>query len=288
VTPTASILSDFWNDQLVAHDRQAVFLVLVGFLVAFGFIRFSARLGRSQRAPWWPGSVVSDSGVHLHHLVWGICLMLAAGALGFATFDAPGWRELCALMFGIGAGFTIDEFALWVYLDDVYWAEEGRASIDAAVVAAVILLLVLVGARPFTINGNRPGDVIIAVLVIGLLLFSVIVCFAKYRIMHGTFGLFVWPIAIYGAVRIAKPRSTWAKRFYAGRNPRKQAKAERRFPPGRRTDLFKERFRDAIGGQTDAVYRAKLAEQSATLQAASEMQHRAERVSEAERTPGVR
>src|SRR5215217_5886188 len=73
---SASILSDFWHDQLVEHSRQGLFLVLVGFLGSFGFIRLSARLGRSPRVPWWPGSVVSDSGVHLHHLVWGICLMI--------------------------------------------------------------------------------------------------------------------------------------------------------------------------------------------------------------------
>ena len=66
--PTGSILSDFWNDQLVAHDRQLLLLVLVSLLGAFAFIRLSARLGRSPRVPWWPGSVVSDSGVHLHHL----------------------------------------------------------------------------------------------------------------------------------------------------------------------------------------------------------------------------
>jgi hypothetical protein len=62
MTGTASILSDFWNDQLVAHDRQALFLVLVSFLGSFAFIRLSARLGRSPRVPWWPGSVVTDGG----------------------------------------------------------------------------------------------------------------------------------------------------------------------------------------------------------------------------------
>ena len=67
----ASMLADFWNDQLVEHGRQYVFLVLLGLVGSFGFIRTSARLMRSPRVPWWPGSVVSDGGVHLHHLVWG-------------------------------------------------------------------------------------------------------------------------------------------------------------------------------------------------------------------------
>ena len=76
---SASFITDFWNDQLVEHDRQWLFLVLAGLVVSFAFIRFSTRLMRSPRVPWWPGSVVSDGGVHVHHLVFGIVLMIAAG-----------------------------------------------------------------------------------------------------------------------------------------------------------------------------------------------------------------
>ena len=163
LSTSASFLSTFWNDQLVEHERQGIFLVLVGFLGSFGFIRLSARLGRSPRVPWWPGSVVSDSGVHLHHLVWGICLMTASGALGFALFDSSPWFEVCAACFGIGAGLTFDEFALWIYLEDVYWAREGRSSIDAAVVAGAGLLLVLLGAVPLEVDtGSAAGDIVVA------------------------------------------------------------------------------------------------------------------------------
>ena len=61
-------------------------------------------------------------------------------------------------------------------------------------------------------------------------------------------GFFLFPLAIYGACRIGKPESPWAHRFYGERKPAKQAKAERRFPADRRTERFKEGFRDAIGG----------------------------------------
>ena len=104
MTTSASFLSAFWDDQIVEHERQGVFLVLVGFLGSFGSIRVSARLGRSPRVPWWPGSVVSDSGVHLHHLVWGICLMTASGALGFALYDSSPWFEVCAACSGSARG----------------------------------------------------------------------------------------------------------------------------------------------------------------------------------------
>jgi hypothetical protein len=285
--PTGSILSDFWNDQLVAHDRQLLFLVLVSFLGAFAFIRLSARLGRSPRVPWWPGSVVSDSGLHLHHLVWGICLMLAGGALGAALFDSSPWREVCACLFGIGAGLTIDEFALWVYLDDVYWAKQGRSSIDAAVIAAGAMLLVLLGARPFEVATGSAAELIAGALGAAILLALVAICFVKQRVLHGAVGLFLFPIAAYGAARIGKPGSAWAKRFYGGRNPRKQVKAEQRFRPHRSSERLKEGFRDAVGGETNEVFEAKLAEEAATREAAAEIRDRAERVA-AGKAGGVR
>ena len=276
----ASILSDFWYDQLVSHHRQALFIVLVSFLLSFGLIRLSARLGRSQRFEWWPGSVVSDSGVHLHHLVWGIWLMLAGGALGFALFESSGWREVAAAVFGIGAGFTIDEFALWVYLDDVYWAEEGRTSIDAAVIAAALMLMLLIGVRPFSIGTDNATEVIFGGLVMTALLLLVATCFAKHRLLHGAIGFFLWPLAIYGTLRLGKPGSTYAKRWYG---PKKLARAEKRFATDRRTERIKETLRDWIGGETNEVYRAKLVEAAeveaaAIEEAAAEIRQRAERV----------
>jgi len=282
MTASASILTDFWNDQLVTHHRQGLFLVLVGFLVSFGFIRVSARLSRSPRFEWWPGSVVSDGGVHLHHLVWGICLMLGGGAFGFAFFGASPGLEICAVVFGVGAGFTLDEFALWVYLDDVYWTEEGRSSIDAAMLAATTMVLVLLGARPFEVGTDTVTETIVSSTVAVLAIVVAAVCFAKQRLLHGTVGIFLWPIAVYGAVRLGKPWSPWGKRYYAARNPAKRAKAQHRFRAERRTERIKEWFRDAVGGETDAVYHAKLAEQSAADDAASEIRDRAERVAAVE------
>ena len=190
----------------MGQPRTALALVLVSFLGSFAFIRLSARLSRSERVPWWPGSVVSDSGLHLHHLVWGICLMLAGGVLGFALVDAGAWSAVAACVFGIGAGLTIDEFALWVYLDDVYWAPEGRHSIDAAVIAGTAMLLLVLSGRPITIDGNSAADVIAGIVVVGTLLAFVVTCFAKHRLLHGAVGAFFPPVAVYGAVRDRQAR----------------------------------------------------------------------------------
>jgi hypothetical protein len=245
---TASILSSFW-DGLEENHEQAVFLVLVGFLGSFAFIRMSTRIIRSEAVSWWPGNVESESGVHVHHLVFGIVTMMIAGTLAFVADGRTPFTEICALGFGIGVGLTIDEFALWVHLEDVYWTKEGRSSIDATVIAAAAMLLIVLGANPLTIDSGSPGVVIGSILATLLVFLAVAICFLKGRIMHGVVGFFVFPIAIYGACRIGKPGSSWGRRRYGEHRPQKQVKAEDRFHPDRRTERFKEAFRDIVGGK---------------------------------------
>ncbi len=246
---TASIFADFWNDQIVAEEKQGLFLVLVGFLLSFAFIRMSTRLMRSPKVPWWPGSVVSESGVHLHHLVFGIVTMMISGAVGFTVLGDSPYTEICAFAFGVGAGLTIDEFALWVYLEDVYWSEEGRVSIDATVLAAGAMGLILIGLTPFTWETGSLDQTIGSLLSAGIVFGVVAVCFAKQRLLHGTVGFFFLPVGIYGAIRIGKPGSPWGRRRYRGRNPEKLATAEERFSPDRRTERFKNAVRDVVGGK---------------------------------------
>jgi hypothetical protein len=275
---TASIFSSFWGN-LVDHDEQGLFLVFSGFILSFAFIRMSTRLMRSDRVPWWPGSVVSDSGLHIHHLVFGIVTMMAAGTLGFAAFGHSPYTEICAFAFGVGAGLTIDEFALWVHLEDVYWADEGRSSIDATVIAAAAMMLILLGFSPFSFDTSSTAQTVGSIAGALIVLAMVAICFAKQRLLHGALGFFILPVAIYGAARIAKPSSPWARRRYGERRPGKQAKAEGRFPPGRRTERFKNAFRDIVGGKpSEGVATAKEEALAATREATAEIRHRAEQV----------
>lgn len=275
----ASIVVEFWDEQLVAEGKQGIFLVLVGFVLSFSFIRMSTRLMRSPRVPWWPGSVVSDSGVHVHHLVFGIVTMMVSGTVGFVALGDSPYTEICAALFGVGAGLTIDEFALWVYLDDVYWSEQGRISIDATVIAAALMGLLLLGVSPFSFE-TRSIQETVGSLVAALIVFSMVaICFAKQRILHGAVGFFVLPIALYGAARIGKPGSPWGRRRYGERRPKKQAKAEERFSPDRRTERFKEAFRDVVGGKpSEGVAAASQEALAATREAAAEVRHQTERV----------
>ena len=218
----------------------AAFVVLVAFLVSFLAIRTSARLTRS--VSWWPGGVETD-GVHIHHLVWGIVLMLLCGFLAFAAPLAAPWWHLIAIGFGVGAGFTLDEFALWVRLEDVYWAEEARASFDAVVCTVAFGGLVVIGTRPFGLD--EPSSIAgtaAAVAVIGGL---AVVCFAKGRVLLGVVGLFVPVIALVGAVRLGHPSSLWARRRY---DDSRRAQAARRFAANRPLARTGRRAADLIAG----------------------------------------
>lgn len=233
--------------------RTSVLLLFGAFLISFLFIRTSARLMRSPKVPWWPGSVTTEGGLHLHHLVFGIVLMLVGGTLGFAIDESQSpWIELAAVAFGIGAGLTFDEFALWVHLEDVYWSEEGRQSVDAAVIAIAFVGLVLTGAFSASLDTASTAAIVLSIVAILFELAMILIAFSKFRLFHGMLGVLLFPLAWWGALRLAKPGSPWAKRYYGERNPEKQARAEARYGH-RRIDRFKDRMRDAIGGRPEAL-----------------------------------
>jgi len=206
-------------------EQRAGFVLLSAFLISFLFIRTSARLMRSPRVKWWPGSVKTSSGLHLHHLVWGIVLVLLAGFLSFVTKAKSPWEEILAALFGIGAGLTLDEFALWIHLRDVYWAEEGRSSFDAVVVAAVLGGLIVVGIAPFDLSRNAASiETLVIAVVVDLLL--ALLAILKGKPLLGMIGLFIPFVSLVAAIRLAAPRSPWARRFY---KDKKLHRSEARF-----------------------------------------------------------
>src|SRR5260370_36154922 len=96
---------------------------------------------------------VSTGGTHIHHMVWGILLLLAAGYVRL-LHDGSGakksWGWTCWLMaagYGAGAALTLDEFALWLNMRDVYWQVQGWESIGAVLIFAGVLLTAVWGAR---------------------------------------------------------------------------------------------------------------------------------------------
>jgi hypothetical protein len=225
--------------------RESGFLVLLAFLASFSFIRTSARLMRSPRVPWWPGSVEAG-GVHLHHLVWGISLVLIAGFAAFVSDLYSPWWQVTSLAFGVGAGLTLDEFALWVYLRDVYWAKEGRDSIDAVIVVTLLAGLVVFGVQPFDLDqtGAAVGTTAAVVVVLGLATVS----FLKGRLILGAIAIFVPVVGLVAATRLAKPNSPWARKRYRGPRAHQLERARARHERDTRLDALGTRMRDAIGG----------------------------------------
>jgi hypothetical protein len=83
-------------------------------------------------------NVITKSGLHIHHLFWGILLLMLTGFTALATRDAR-WHLRIAVLFGMAMGLTLDEFALWLRLADVYWSPQGIESIKAAFIVAALL-----------------------------------------------------------------------------------------------------------------------------------------------------
>jgi hypothetical protein len=223
---------------LDGDGERAGLIMLAALLVSFLLIRGSTRLMRSPKVPWWPGSV-QTGGLHVHHLVFGIVLMLLCGFLLALQLGSP-WLELAAAGFGIGAGLTLDEYALWLHLDDVYWAEEGRRSVDAVIVAAIVGGLVLMGFLPFSTDSGAPAIVLSVLLSLAVAAVAVM----KGKIFLGVAGMLFLPAGLVGAIRLAKPDSLWARRRYA-EDGRKWIESRRRYE--RHVRRY-QRFQDRVAG----------------------------------------
>ena len=225
--PLASIGS-LYERAIVDTGRQPEFLFFVAFLASFAFIRTSTHLIRAQ-VRWWPGNV-EVGGTHIHHLVWGILLLLVVGYVGVTIAPDSPWHEILAVLFGIGAGLTLDEFALWLNLSDVYWSEKGRRSIDAVIVAACLSGMVLVGFGAWLDVATEVEKGVFAVVgglgAVGIA--AILVNVAKEKFGMALAGILVPPVAIVGAFRLGRPGSIWARAFY--RSERKSTRAEERFP----------------------------------------------------------
>jgi hypothetical protein len=167
--------------------------------------------------------------------------MMLSGFIAFAVQPFSPWFEICAGLFGVGVGLTLDEFALWLYLDDVYWSEEGRSSVDAVVFAAIIGGLVIVGLTPLDTSGGTIAVILVTVL-IELAICGFVALKGKYT--AAVTGMFFAPIAFVAAIRLAKPGSWWAKRHYSEGSAKAITAQKRK----ERHDRRVRRFQDLVGG----------------------------------------
>ena len=219
----------------------------LGLLLAFLAVRVNTRLIRAK-VSWWFHDI-TPGGTHIHHMVFGVIIMVCAGLLTFALGPNGLSLQFLAFAFGAGVALTLDEFALILHLEDVYWLEQGRISVDAVVVVAAAGALTLMTGPPLVGTDVGRSSFWSLTLIAVVDLACALVAVAKGKLWTGFFGVWVPLVALVGALRLARPGSPWARARYAG-HPQKLARAEEREARRRgRPSGFKERFYDLIAGK---------------------------------------
>jgi len=148
-------VAHWFAHDIIGRGRLPLLCCLVAFILMFfvtrssvRFIRYRAAAGRPTR--WWQPRNVFIGGVHIHHVTFGVVLVMLSG-LTLVTLSISG-REpeftLAATLFGIGAALVLDEYALILHLSDVYWEEDGRTSVDAVFAAVAVAGLLIMGLHP--------------------------------------------------------------------------------------------------------------------------------------------
>lgn len=125
-------------EKLILHHKgRSVFTVLIFFLLAFGLSRFFVYIHKFGFMPYYPFD--NMFGTHIHHFVFGIALVTIVGFLSLALPSQvlQSWRLKLAAMYGFGLGWIMDEFGMWLHLEDNYYM---RLNYDAIIITAIILI----------------------------------------------------------------------------------------------------------------------------------------------------
>ncbi|WP_231334841.1 hypothetical protein [Actinomadura graeca] len=248
---------DLFRQRIVDTGRLPLFGFFVAFIVTFVLTRVNVRLIRAN-VRWWFRNVTTGD-LHIHHVVFGVVLMLVGGVSSLAVPDPyVGLDLLSAVVFGMGSALVLDEFALILHLSDVYWTEKGRTSLDAVFVAIAVTGLLLLGIRPLGFEGVTPdpGDSTLTGLYAASLAINLalaVLTLLKGKIWTGLIGLFVPALLILGAIRLARPGSPWARWRYTpgSRKHTRAVRNEERFRrPLIRAKIWVQEF---IAGRHDLI-----------------------------------
>ncbi|MFE4335122.1 hypothetical protein ACFRQM_38685 [Streptomyces sp. NPDC056831] len=243
-----------WFDQnILEPGKLPLLLALAAFVLTFAITRVITRMIRAGKGPF---RNITPGGVHVHHVVPGVVLSVIGGFGAVASGRQGVTAGVCAVIFGMGAGLVLDEFALILHLDDVYWTEEGRQSVEVVVLTAALVLLVLAGFSPLGVNelssDQQQGRLgVILTLVVNFCF--VLIALFKGKARLAVVGTLVPFVALIGAIRLARPTSMWAKRFYRNRHRARARAVLRAYHHDVRWVGPRRRFQDLIGGAPDRV-----------------------------------
>lgn len=145
-------LHRIYSERFQETRRERLFLGSLGFFVTALVVRGITLAIHYNIGPFHD---VSMHGRHIHHMVWGILLLLIVGycwlvEIGTGSIDSwPLAGRLTATLYGVAAALILDEFALWLNLSDVYWQREGRESYEALALFGSLLAVGLFGGPLF-------------------------------------------------------------------------------------------------------------------------------------------
>jgi hypothetical protein len=228
-------MASWWHRDVIAAGKLPLMLCFASFVITFAATRAITRMIRDGRGPFRNVTVGST---HIHHSVPGIILLMAGAFTAVGGPATTGWLSFSAVMIGIGTSLVLDEFALILHLQDVYWSGEGQLSVEAVSLVAACLGLALVGFSPVRVLDADSAELSLRISATGVLLIDAclaVVCVLKGKYRTGLFGLFLPPVGFTGAVRLARPNSIWARRRYRGkrleRATRRAADFDRHWKP---------------------------------------------------------
>src|ERR1035437_10717286 len=139
------------HERIPDRPRRRLFVASISFFLTFGGVRGVVYDIVHQIPPF---HLIQMGGRHIHHLVFGIIILLLVGygwlcEIGNGSDSSSIFvSRLMSILYGVGAALTLDEFALWLNLRDVYWQREGRASFEALLLFAAALAIAALGG-PF-------------------------------------------------------------------------------------------------------------------------------------------
>ncbi|HTM86283.1 MAG TPA: hypothetical protein VL179_15550, partial [Mycobacterium sp.] len=148
---------EWFRDDIVDSSRLPLLCCLLAFLATFLVTRTVVRYIRSHpdgvgTPRWWKPRNVQIGSQHIHHVVFGVVLVMVSGVtlVALSADGSEPQASLAATAFGIGAALVLDEYALILHLSDVYWEEDGRTSVDAVFAATAVTGLLVLGFHPLT------------------------------------------------------------------------------------------------------------------------------------------
>jgi len=237
---------------------------LIAFIVTFFVTRTIVRYirhnaGNDKPRKWWqPHNISAGGGVHIHHMVIGVILVLASGTTMVTLAVDGGVSEFtaAAIFFGIGAALVLDEFALILHLEDVYWAEDGRTSVDAVFAAVAVAGLLIMGFNPLAFFDvgiwrddhslvARASVVAMALATLGL----AVIVLLKGKVWTGLVGMFITPLLLLGAIRLSRPHAPWARWRYHDRPGKMRRALERERYMRRPVVQAKLWLQDVVAGE---------------------------------------